>query len=112
MIESIDKLATQGVLGLLLAISLFALGWAVNLINRERAQAAKDLAEANAKTLAEKELRVQDGKETRDLVMKVQSATIDATAKLAEVLEFLTKTREEELRRGGPYRTSAKGEKL
>lgn len=100
MIESVDKLATQGVLGLLLAIAIFALGWAVNLINKERAQAAIDLAKANAQTLAEKELRVQDGKETRELVMKVQAQAIEGTSKMADVLDFLEQTRLEESRKG------------
>lgn len=73
MTEGLEKLASTGLLGLLLALSLGTIYYLFKKLNDE------------------KDARISDGKETQKLLMEVQSKVVDSVHKLAEIVEWVEK---------------------
>lgn len=78
--QPLASLASQGILGTLLVLAFIALWW-------------KD-----AQLTKERQSRIEDGKATLDLILKVQQSVMEAVHKLSEVVEFVEKRREEDER--------------
>lgn len=73
MTDAMEKLASTGLLGVLLVLSLGTIYYLFKKYSEE------------------KDARIKDGQETQKLLMQMQSQVIEAMHKLAEIVEWVEK---------------------
>jgi hypothetical protein len=78
--EALDRILERGILGALLVVALFTIGYLFK------------------KYSDEKDARINDGKETQKLLMQFQSTSIDMVHKLAEIVEWVEKRIDEPIK--------------
>jgi hypothetical protein len=93
--EQLEKLATTGLLGLLLTMALGAIYYLYKKLMEEKDAHRLTIEKAQTYLNEEKNHRINDGKETQKVILDVQKTMSDAMNKVADVIEWLEKRNNE-----------------